>query len=103
MKTLENLDGMADLEAKLAFATNDKNEAQEELEFVRRSNSSQISELKNQVAELDEKYNVAHTAEVAVKMYEKKLVDFQSNEKQIKRLEMDNKQLRNQTDFLLNE
>ena len=47
MKTLENLDGMADLEAKLAFATNDKNEAQEELEFVRRSNSSQISELKN--------------------------------------------------------
>ena len=32
--TAQNLDGMADLEAKLAFVTNERNEMQQEFDFM---------------------------------------------------------------------
>ena len=40
--TAQNLDGMADLDAKLAFVTNEKNEMQQELEYVRSTKNTQI-------------------------------------------------------------
>ena len=40
--TAQNLDGMANLDAKLAFITNEKNEMQEELEYVKSSKNTQI-------------------------------------------------------------
>ena len=37
-----NLNGMADLEAKLAFVTNEKNELQQELDYARQQKNKQI-------------------------------------------------------------
>ena len=70
---------------------------------MRQSKNTQIKELKEQLADLDDKYNEAHHAEVTVAMYKKKLADFNTNQSAMKQLEQDNKQLRNQTDFLISQ
>ena len=49
---VKSLDGMADLEAKLAFVKNEKHEINQELEYVRQNKNSQIQELKDQLQEL---------------------------------------------------
>ena len=74
--TAQNLDGMADLEAKLAFVTNEKNEMQEEFDLMRQTKQTEIVNLKEQVNEFEEKYNEARHDQVQVPILMKKLEDY---------------------------
>ena len=43
--TAQNLDGMANLEAKLAFVTNEKNEMQQEFNLMRQTKQTEVVNL----------------------------------------------------------
>lgn len=62
--TAQNLDGMADLEAKLAFVTNERNEMQQEFEFMTQTRQTEIVNLKEKLQEAEERYNEARSDQV---------------------------------------
>ena len=84
---VKNLDGMAEMEAKLQFANNEKNEINQELEYVRSNKNTQIQELKDELQEMRLKYNEAHQAQMQIEVYEKKMGDLKWSQMRIKALE----------------
>ena len=56
MMAEENLDGIADLEARLTFVENEKKELQQELDFMRRDNDAKERKLKDELEEMQDRY-----------------------------------------------
>ena len=98
-----NLDGMADLEAKLVFSQSEKAELISQLAQIKRDKDVEINELTDKLNDLETKYKEARQAEVAVRMYEKKLQDIGNINTRVKELEDENDRLKDQNEVLLSE
>lgn len=89
-----NLDGMADLEAKLVFMASEKSELIESIDQLRKEKDTEIAGLQDKLNDLENKYKEARQAEVAVKMYEKKFDEVGQIGTKVKELEEENEKLK---------
>ena len=70
---VQNMEGIANIEAQLEFTKNEKNELADKLDVVQKNSHQEIIRLNEELDELRDKYNEARQEAVAVEIFKKKL------------------------------
>ena len=69
---VKNLDGIASVEAELAFVKNEKDEIHDKLEAVQKNSHNEILRLNEELDKMRDNYHEARTNAVAADIYKKK-------------------------------
>ena len=70
---MTNLNGVAELEAKVTFLSTENLDLKNEVELSRKTSSLEISRLSEQIAEMNETVQDARVATTKLQIYEKKI------------------------------
>ena len=91
-----NLNGIADLEAKLAFITDEKDELEKTLTMERTQFDLKAARLNETIEEMKDQVQEASMVQTKITIYEKKLEDMQHMQQKINKQEMELQRFREQ-------